>query len=272
MFKQIGDLNVHYEVQGEGEPLILIHGSQMRLDSWEPLLPELCKDYTVWTYDVRGHGQTKRPKGGELSHKIWSEDLYQFMQAMGIKSAAAAGWSMGAAILLSFAVDHPDMLRQLILIGAASPLTPRGDRSGFEARGRLKQAGASGEEIMKQTFDFTRSAFSPYSLENNPEGVAKVRALMSLHYDMSYEELSVPVLSSARGDIGEQLEGILCPTLILVGEHDSRTPVEASESLNAKIPNSYMKIIRNCGHNYAFEQPSVTSDLMLAFLKRFKGE
>ena len=267
MFKEIGGINVRYEVEGEGDDLILMHGGQMRLECWENMLPELTKKYKVWRYDARGHGHTKRPSGGELSHKIWSEDLYQFMQTLGIKKAAAAGWSMGAAILLSFVVDHPDMLSRLMLIGAGSPLMPSTDRSGFEARSRLKQAGASGEEIMDQTFEFTKKAFSPYSVENKPEGVAKVRELLAAHYDQPYEELSVP--TNARRDIGDRLGEISCPTLILVGEHDSRTPVAASESLSANIPNSYMKIISNCGHTYAFEQPVITTQSMLDFLKAF---
>ena len=267
MFKEIGDINVRYEVSGEGDPLILIHGAQMRLACWEQMVPELSKEFKVWRYDVRGHGQTKRPPGTELSHDLWADDLARFMDAFGIEKAPVAGWSMGGAIGLDFAVRHPSRLTHLILIGAGSPLMPRTDRSGFDRRREMKEAGASGEEIMDETFEFTMKAFSPESLKERPAGVQRVKELLAAHYSLPIEEMSIP--SRARADIGSELGDIQCPTLILVGDYDPLTPVAESESLSAAIPNSYMKIIPNCGHNYAFEQPEITTQALMTFVKAF---
>jgi pimeloyl-ACP methyl ester carboxylesterase len=267
MFKEIGDVNVRYEVEGEGYPLILMHGGQMRIECWEEMVPELSKKYKVWRYDARGHGQTKRPPGSELSHDLWADDLAAFMDTFGIEKAAVAGWSMGAAIGLNFAVQHPSRLSHLILIGAGSPLSPPTDRSGFDRRRQMKEAGATGEEIMDETFVFTKTAFADASLKNRPAGVQRVRELLAAHYSLPIEEMSIP--SRARSDIGPRLGEIQCPTLILVGNEDNRTPVVASESLSTAIPNSYMRIIPDCGHNYAFEQPEVTIKSMMDFLKAF---
>lgn len=131
----------------------------------------------------------------------------------------------------------------------------------------MKEAGASGDEIMDETFEFTKTAFSPVSLKERPADVEKVKKLLAAHYSLPLEEMSIP--SRARADIGSELPGIQCPTLILVGDHDPRTPFTDSESLSAAIPNSYIKIIPNCGHNYAFEQPEATIKAMVDFLKAF---
>jgi pimeloyl-ACP methyl ester carboxylesterase len=72
-----------------------------------------------------------------------------------------------------------------------------------------------------------------------------------------------------RPAIGERLAGIQCPTLIIVGEHDARTPLALSEDVNKAIPTSFLKIVANCGHVYSYEQPEVVSDVMATFLDAF---
>ena len=77
---------------------------------------------------------------------------------------------------------------------------PRTDRSGFDRRREMKEAGASGEEIMDETFEFTMKAFSPESLKERPAGVQRVKELLAAHYSLPIEEMSIP--SRARADIG----------------------------------------------------------------------
>ena len=265
MFKEIGDLKVHYEVSGEGGPVILLHGGQMRLKSWEHIAPLLAKEFKVYRYDVRGHGETVRPPGPQPTHEEWVDDLYRFIESFDLKAPAVAGWSMGASIGLNFAVKYPGVMSQLILVGSASPLIPLRGRELWVERRRLKESGASGEEIMEKTFGVTKGIFSPQA-ENN--ALEMVREQLLAHFSMPLEQISIP--QGDLPDIGSKLGGIQCPTLCIVGDGDSRTPIEASESLNKEIPNSYMKIIPNCGHAYGYEQPELTARAMNTFLKAFK--
>ena len=267
MFKEIGDLKVHYEMWGDGSPLILLHGGQMRLKSWKEMVPMLAREFRVYAYDVRGHGETVRPPGPQPTHDSWVEDLYGFMGSFGIKKAAVAGWSMGGAIGLSFAIKYPGMLSHLILLGAGASLVPFKDRSMWEERRRLKEAGVSGEEIIARTLSLTKSRFSPDAEKENPRALEKVRDMLAAHYSMPLDQISIP--QAERPDIGPKLGDIQCPTLVIIGDADTLTPISASESLNAAIPNSYMKIIPNCGHCYGYEQPELTAQVMTTFLKAF---
>ena len=95
----------------------------------------------------------------------------------------------------------------------------------------------------------------------------KVRKMLAAHYSLPLEQISIP--QAERPDIGPKLGSIQCPTLVIVGDADTLTPIAASESLNAAIPNSYMKIIPNCGHCYGYEQPELTAGVMSTFLKAF---
>src|SRR5262249_34083969 len=149
------------------KPLVLVHGGQCRLESWRDMIPFLTETFRVHAYDLRAHGQTLTPPEPPQSQELWADDLYRFIKSLGLRRVAVAGWSMGAAISLTFAIRHPEMLSHLILLGASSPLIRPTDRSGFEARRRLLQSGASAEEIVAKTFAFTCKAFGPYSMNEN---------------------------------------------------------------------------------------------------------
>ena len=133
-------------------------------------------------------------------------------------------------------------------------------------RQRLAEEGALIEEIVEKTFEFSKSAYSPYSVQNKPEAVEKLRQTLLRNDPKSYAD----VIKSTRRDISQELGDIKHPTLIIVGDADSRTPLEMSAGLNRTIPNSYMKIIENCGHFYGFEQPEETCRVIINFMKAFR--
>tara|TARA_B100000686_G_C16745049_1_gene948932 strand:- start:996 stop:1799 length:804 start_codon:yes stop_codon:yes gene_type:complete len=267
MFTQVNECNVHYEVSGEGEPLILVHGTGADAQSFEEMVPLLNKDFKVYAYDMRGFGETVRPADVPLSSTLWADDLAGLMEEWGLEQAALAGWSLGGIVVMEFALRYSRMVNQLVLIGSGSPFptsTPM-DRSGFETRRKLAEEGASIEEIVEKTFEFSKGAYSPYVIENKPTALEKLRLTLLRNDPKSYAD----VIKAARSDFGPKLGEIEEPTLIIVGEDDARTPVEMSEGLNKAIPNSYMKILRNCGHFYGFEQPEETCRVMVNFLKSF---
>ena len=267
-FKQIGDLNVSYEVEGEGPPLLLLHGGGARAQSFEDMVPILAKQFKVYTYDQRGFGKTVRPPQPALSHDQWRDDVLRFMDSFGLEKVALGGWSLGAATALNFVLEYPQRVSHLILIGAGGgPGVAQGDRSGFEERRKLLESGANAEEIVAKTFEFTRKSFSRYSQEHNPRAIEMVRNEHLSNDPKSYLEMLQA--NQNREDVNSRLEEITCPTLIIVGDEDSRTPVANSEAFNKTIPNSFMKVIPNCGHHYGYEQPEITCLSITNFLKAF---
>jgi 3-oxoadipate enol-lactonase len=72
----------------------------------------------------------------------------------------------------------------------------------------------------------------------------------------------------SKPDISGRLAEIAAPTLIIVGDADARTPVEMAGDLNAAITDSYLKILPRCGHFYPYEQPELTSRILVAFVNR----
>lgn len=266
MFADLDDVKLYYTAEGAGRPVVLVHGIGADAHSWEDMVPHLAQHFTVFAVDLRGFGRTVRPGAPRLSYDVWVDDLGRFVQALRLEPVAFVGWSLGGAVGLNFALRYPRAVAQLVLIGTPSPLRPPSDRSGFDERLRLAQAGAPIEEIVEKTFAFTHNAFSPHTRTTNPAAVEKMRATLLRSDPGAYAEM----VEANRGkpDISARLGEITAPTLVIVGDADVRTPVEMSEDLNKAITDSYLKILPRCGHYYPYEQPDPTSRAVVRFLQR----
>jgi 2-hydroxy-6-oxonona-2,4-dienedioate hydrolase len=267
MFRTIGDLDVHYEEQGEGHPLVLVHGTGADTFSWTEMLPRLAVSFRTIALDLRGFGQTRRPAAPLLSHDVWRDDLRRFIETLGRGRVALAGWSLGGTVALNVAVHHPDLVSHLVTLGSASPRVALSDRGGFAERIRLAQAGEPIETIIDKTFEFTASALSPVVRRTNPRAEQLTRALLLRNRPEWYAE--AVAANARRPEIGARLGEIACPALIIVGDADTRNGAEHAQDLTKAIPGAYMKVIEDCGHFYGFEQPAATARAMIRFLAAF---
>ena len=111
------DISLHFVEQGQGHPLILLHGNGESCDYFEHQIPCFSKDYRVIAIDTRGHGQS--PRGEKpFTIKQFSEDLHDFMDAHNIEKAILLGFSDGGNIALTFALKYPERVERMILDGA----------------------------------------------------------------------------------------------------------------------------------------------------------
>ena len=111
------DITLHYIEQGQGQPMILLHGNGENCGYFEHQIPYFSKEYRVIAIDTRGHGQSPL---GEKSFTIkqFAEDLYDFLDEKGIEKAILLGFSDGGNIALEFALRHPEKVEKLVLNGA----------------------------------------------------------------------------------------------------------------------------------------------------------
>lgn len=111
------DIQLNYIEQGQGQPLILLHGNGESCDYFEHQITYFSKNYRVIAIDTRGHGQS--PRGEKpFTIKQFADDLYDFMDAKGLDSALLLGFSDGGNIALEFALKYPELVDKLILNGA----------------------------------------------------------------------------------------------------------------------------------------------------------
>ena len=125
----MSDIQLHYIEQGQGKPLILLHGNGENCDYFEHQIPCFAKDYRVLAIDTRGHGQSPR---GEKPFTIvqFAEDLHDFMDEKAIGKAILLGFSDGGNIALTFALKYPERVDKMIVDGAN--LFPSGVKARYQ--------------------------------------------------------------------------------------------------------------------------------------------
>jgi pimeloyl-ACP methyl ester carboxylesterase len=110
----VNGMQMYYEVSGQGEPLIVLHGAYMNIPSMGAIIPKLAKTHRVYALEAQGHGRTTdidRP----ITYQSLADDVAAFMDAVGLKKADVFGYSMGAVTGLQVAIRHPDKVNKLVM-------------------------------------------------------------------------------------------------------------------------------------------------------------
>ena len=110
-------IRVYYEVYGEGEPLLLIHGGTATSRAWASHLPAFTEHFRVFTPDSRGHGRTDNPTG-ELDYRVMADDVAALVSVLGLQRPLVLGYSDGGQIALELGMRYPGLARALVLGGA----------------------------------------------------------------------------------------------------------------------------------------------------------
>ena len=256
----VRDLEVNYEEAGAGFPLVLVHGLNGDLTGWALIMPEFFKHYRTVAMDVRGHGGTSKPDQ-PYSIKGFSEDLYEFMQKLGIPKAHLFGLSMGGAIAQQFALDHPEMIRSLILVSTFSYVDNHARQAFLRLKSNLAQGGypAFFDEVVKL-------AFTPKYIAANPGPIAELK--------MKRIAVNSPAAIGRATDaclalnLKDQIFQITIPTQVVSGREDVFTPVHLAEQIHRSIRASEWKILEGVGHNLHIEAAPGLVQVVLNFLQR----
>ena len=252
---KVNGVNLYYEEQGSGTPVLMLHGFAGTTRMWDPQVKPFSQKYRFITCDMRGHGQSESP--GNLSQyatDLVVEDQHQLLRHLGITKAVIGGLSVGGFVTLKFYEAHPEMCVALILCdtgpGYRTPEAAAGwNKICVERAGVLEKGGI--EAFMKSEFSRSDYYTTPEVMrKHNPKGLA----LFSRGAMVNPAAVHV-------------LEQIKVPTLILVGDGDQPF-LFSSEYMQKRIPNSELVVIKNAGHGSNVDQPQKFNDAILTFLER----
>jgi 3-oxoadipate enol-lactonase len=252
------DVELYYEMAGQGPPLLLIHGLGSSARDWELQVPAFAERYRVVAYDVRGHGRSEKPRG-PYSVPLFAADAAGLIQALPIAPAHVVGISMGGMIGLQLAVSAPELVRSLVVANAGPELVARtvGQRLQVWQRRlivRLLGMRTMGRVLAGRLFPAPdqaelRHAFAERWAENDPRAYA----------------------DAMRGLVGwivvDQLGAIRCPTLILAADQDY-TPVATKQALADRIPDAELVVIEDSRHATPVERPEAFNAAVLTFLAK----
>lgn len=188
---EAGGISYYYEVHGQGEPLLLLHGGLGSIDMFRPLLPTLAEKRQVIAVDLQGHGRT--PLGDRpIDLAAMGADMASVLHQLGVEKADVLGYSLGGGVAFQLAVQHPEMVRRLALVSAGF------SQDGFYPEMLPQQAavGAGMAEMMKNTPMYTSYVAVAPKPEDFPRLLDAMGALMRKPYDFSADvpKLTMPVM------------------------------------------------------------------------------
>lgn len=227
---KLKDAELYYEVYGEGQPLILLHGNGGSIKEFYKQIPELSKHFKIIALDTRAQGKSKDLTQNNLTYTIFADDLKSLMDHLGLHKVNIMGWSDGGNTGLEFSLKYPENLNKLIIIGANA--FPEGVEKSLLNNFKLKA------QVLK--------------LENTPDKIKEARLLtLMLH----------------EPDINKKaLNKITSPVFVIAGENDV-IKKEHTEMLAKELRNSKLKIYTNASHYVPFEVADELNRDVIDFLK-----
>src|SRR5436190_19832309 len=258
----VGHRSVFYREQGEGPPVVLLHGFLCDSRAWEPQLRNLSDRYEVVAWDAAGAGASDDPLE-TFTITDWAEDLARLLDALTLEEAHIVGLSWGGLVAQAFVGRYPSRVRSLVLSDTyagwkgslpADVVAKRLARCLSESE--LAPAGLVARWVPVEFFTEAVSG----------DVAAAMSAIVSDFHPLGFRLMA---RSLAENDTTALLPAIHVPTLLLWGEADQRSPIAVAERFREAIPNAELRIVPGAGHVSNMEQPNVfTSHARRFFLSR----
>ncbi len=253
----INGINLYYEDNGSGFPVVFTHGYAGTTKSWNDQVAAFSRRYRFITYDMRGHGQTDAPDDiSRYTSDILVEDLYQLLCYLGIQKAVVGGLSLGGYLTIHFYNQHPDMTVAIILIdtgpGYRTPEKAKDwNETCVDCASVLETQGIKG--FMESKYSKDDYYTTPdVMMKHNPKGLANIRR-------------GVMINPWGLGILPD----IKVPALIICGDRDAAF-LPATDYMVQKIPRAKKVIVTDAGHGVNIDQPQVFESTVQDFLDSLK--
>ncbi len=250
---EVNGLQMHYEVSGEGDPLIVLHGAYMSIPAMGAINPMLAETHQGYAVEMQGHGRTNdidRP----ITYPTLADDVAAFMDAVGLERVDVFGYSMGAGVGLQFAIRNPDRVDQLVLASVSY------DESGWQPEMVAMIPQMTPAMIAGTPMEAAFREMSP-----NPDGFeAFAERMIALEHEPQAWE--------------QDVEALEAPVLLIVGDSDVVTLEHAVAmfrllgggamgDMGEPLPASRLAVLPATSHTAVINQPKLLHTLIEPFLQ-----
>lgn len=255
-------IRTNYLEAGEGDPVILIHGSGPGVTAyanWRLSIPVLSQKYRVLAPDIAGFGYTERREDQVYNLDFWVRHLVEWMDAVGVSRAKFVGNSFGGALTLALAARHPERVERFVLMGAAGvdfEMTP-----GLDAVWGYEPSVENMREIVKSfaydtgfiTDDLIKSRYEASVRPGYHESYAKIFA--------APRQPIIKAMATPEADV----RAITAPALVVHGRDDKIVPLSNSYKLHSLLRKSDLHVFGECGHWTQIEKKDQFVKLVMEF-------
>ncbi|MEI6532229.1 MAG: alpha/beta hydrolase [Candidatus Roizmanbacteria bacterium] len=237
--------NIHYEVVGEGSPVLFVHGWGGSQKSLQPVADILSSEYRCYTLDLPGFGESDNPDP-DWSVKEYAECVVAFIHQLDLPTVSYIGHSFGGSLGIYIASHYPEIVTKLVLCDAS-----------YKRKAVRKRGGDICSKLPSQPLQevckFSRRI---------------AYRLLYPHSDLyKFPHLESNFRKIVTDDLTTQIDLITTPTLILWGEIDVDTPVSFAHELHEHIKGSFLKIVPQVGHGLPIKMPQLVVEEIQKFFK-----
>ena len=232
---------IHYEIYGQGRPLVMIHGWAMHTGIWREFAKQLAEHCQVICLDLPGHGR---------SASLESFDLEAIgtalLDAIPVNRFSLLGWSLGATLAVDMAARFPERVQSLLLLAGNPKFVNSADWPGLKADvldGFAAQLSGDARLTLQRFLGL------------QVQGLADSKPLLQT-LKLAVRECDAPAIDALQGgldilkhsDLRESLASLDCPITAMLGDKDTLIPVQAGLALQALNPRVELHILKNAGH------------------------
>lgn len=261
-FITVNRAKIHYDAQGDGDAVVLIHSALGHLEMWDPQMAALAAHHHVMRYDVRGWGRSDGPLDDYADY----EDLAALLQAVGIQRTALVGSSSGGGIAIDFALAFPQAVSALVLVAPAVggyELTP----DPFMANRRKASYDAYNQGDKPMAAEITAEVWveGPGRKAADVDPLVRKKAVEMIRFTYELPDREAHPQRLVPPAV-ERLASIDAPTLLIVGDQDVGPMLTTIDMLDRKIRNARRATIGGTAHLPNMEKPEEFNRLVLEFL------
>jgi 3-oxoadipate enol-lactonase len=253
----INGLDIHYETEGQGPPVVFIHGLGATSNVWHAQRTTLSKNYRVIVYDRSGSGRSQRAREG-YSIEAWVDELAGLLDHLAVQAAVVVGHSLGSMVAQRFAGKYAARTKALVLAGGEAEFGPE-EKNALTERARAVEANG----LNAVAGPWLTGVLSAATREANPALAGLTREMFLANDPRSY---ALHCLALRDGAVRGDHHNIRCPTLLTVGDQDMVTPLRWQRQIAAGIANSQIRVIPNTAHMTMLECPAVFNTVLMDFL------
>ena len=259
---RVGDIDISYQVTGNGDPLVMIMGLTANMDWWDPeLLDQLSSRYRLLLLDNRGAGRTDAPEG-EFSVEQFANDTAGLMEAVGFDHANVLGISMGGMIAQELALNHPEKVDRLVLCATfcGGEKTVYADR---EVLMKMVDRPGTPEQQVRKTMTLL---FPEDWLEEHEAYFQDFFHRYSIA-PVTEENAMRQFMATVKFNTCDRLPTVQKPTLVAGGTKDILIPPENSRIIADQIPEARLVEFEGAGHGFINQCRPEFFSLITGFLE-----